>query len=65
MDLDEDYDASSDESDDAKMGDGISTRKKSSRGFTDTKAAIVLMKLKTQADLFKSDLQFLKRRRSY
>lgn len=62
--MDEDYDAGSDDSDTGKRGDGIATRKKSSKGFSDTNAAYVLMKLKTQAGSFKSDVKSLKRRAS-
>jgi hypothetical protein len=64
MNLDEDYDAGSDESETEKKEGTLAARKKSSRGFTETKAAYVLMKLKTQTDLFKPDLKSLKRRAS-
>ena len=64
MDIDEDYDAGSDESENEKKANNLVTRKKSSRGFTETKAAYVLMKLKTQADMFKPEIKSLKRRAS-
>jgi hypothetical protein len=61
MDIDDDYDAGSDESgDDGKAGQ--MAREKSSKGvFNDTKAAYVLMKLKTQTE---SAAKGLKRRAS-
>ena len=64
MDIDEDYDAGSDKSENEKMAGGVAARKKSSRGFTNTKAAYVLMRLKTQTDLSKTDVKSLKRRAS-
>ncbi|OCT47232.1 hypothetical protein CLCR_02262 [Cladophialophora carrionii] len=64
MDVDEDYDAGSDDSDGGlREKDGIA-RKKSSRGLTETKAAYVLMKLKTQTQFPKRDFRSLKRRAS-
>ncbi|EXJ88012.1 hypothetical protein A1O1_04939 [Capronia coronata CBS 617.96] len=62
MDVDEDYDAGSDNSDAAKAV--MRTRKRSSREFTETKAAYVLMKLRTQTDTVKAGLNSLKRRAS-
>lgn len=64
FDMDEDYDAGSDDSDTGKRDNSPSNRKKSSKGFSETNAAYVLMKLKTQADTFKSDVKPLKRRAS-
>jgi hypothetical protein len=64
MDVDEDYDAGSDESDGGVHVSHLAARKKSSRGFTETKAAYVLMKLKTKTNLFTSDVKSLKRRAS-
>ncbi|OAL36446.1 hypothetical protein AYO20_04342 [Fonsecaea nubica] len=64
MDVDEDYDGGSDDSDDAKEKNTVMARKKSSRGFTDTKAAYVLMKLKTQGEVFQAKEKCLKRRAS-
>ncbi|EXJ57518.1 hypothetical protein A1O7_07866 [Cladophialophora yegresii CBS 114405] len=64
MDIDEDYDAGSDDSDGGpREKDGIA-RKKSSRGLTETKAAYVLMKLKAQTKFPKRDFRSLKRRAS-
>lgn len=62
MDIDEDYDAGSDESDGPKAS--MKTRKRSSKGFNETKAAYVLMKLRTQTDTVKAGLKSLKRRAS-
>jgi hypothetical protein len=61
MDIDENYDAGSDDSgDDGKAGQ--MARKKSSKGvFNETKAAYMLMKLKTQTE---SVVKGLKRRAS-
>ncbi|KIW24076.1 uncharacterized protein PV07_09811 [Cladophialophora immunda] len=64
MEVDEDYDAGSDDSEDSKGQNNVAARKKSSRGFTDTKAAYILMKLKTQGEMFKADEKSLKRRAS-
>ncbi|OAP56439.1 hypothetical protein AYL99_09618 [Fonsecaea erecta] len=65
MEVDEDYDAGSDDSsEDSKVKNSVAARKKPSRGFTDTKAAYVLMKLKTQGEIFKADAKSLKRRAS-
>jgi hypothetical protein len=61
MDMDEDYDAGSDGSDDGKGPDHPAASKKTSRGFNETKAAYVLMKLKMQRD---PDVKSLKRRAS-
>ncbi|OQU99439.1 hypothetical protein CLAIMM_05071 isoform 2 [Cladophialophora immunda] len=60
MEVDEDYDAGSDDSEDSKGQNNVAARKKSSRGFTDTKAAYILMKLKTQGEMFKADEKSLK-----
>jgi hypothetical protein len=64
MDIDEDYDAGSDDSDGGMRQKDEIVRKKSSRGFTETKAAYMLMKLKTQTYLPKPDFASLKRRAS-
>ena len=64
MDVDEDYDAGSDASDNEKSSANVAARKKSSRGFTETKAAYVLMKLKTQPEFCKAEAKSLKRRAS-
>ncbi|KAL2408621.1 hypothetical protein ABEF93_005628 [Exophiala dermatitidis] len=63
MDIDEDYDAGSDDSDGAKPVTTTS-RKRSSKVFNETKAAYVLMKLRTQTDTVKAGLKSLKRRAS-
>ncbi|KIW93830.1 uncharacterized protein Z519_05145 [Cladophialophora bantiana CBS 173.52] len=62
--VDEDYDGGSDDSEDWEMKNGATARKQSSRGFTDAKAAYVLMKLKTQGGMLKTDSKSLKRRAS-
>ncbi len=64
MDIDEDYDACSDESDNAKRSNNLAARKKSSKGFTETKAAYVLLKMRMQTDLSKPESNSLKRRAS-
>ncbi|EXJ86809.1 hypothetical protein A1O3_03763 [Capronia epimyces CBS 606.96] len=62
MDIDEYYDAGSDDSEGPKVD--MRGRKRSSRGFNETKAAYVLMKLRTQTDSVKTGLKSLKRRAS-
>ena len=62
-DIDEDYDASSDEPEDDKEDGSTPERKKSSR-FNETKAAYVLMMLKTPKESFKAGWNSLKRRAS-
>ncbi|KIX03426.1 uncharacterized protein Z518_06978 [Rhinocladiella mackenziei CBS 650.93] len=64
MDIDQGYDASSDESEDTRADGSMASREKSSRGFTETNAARVLMKLRTQADNVTVGLKSLKRRAS-
>ncbi|KIX99723.1 uncharacterized protein Z520_04359 [Fonsecaea multimorphosa CBS 102226] len=64
MEVDEEYDAGSDDSEDSKGKNGVPARKKSSKGFSDTKAAYVLMKLKTHGGTLKTDAKSLKRRAS-
>lgn len=63
MDVDEDYDGGSDDSDSGKAGSKSSGRKKSSV-FTQTNAAYVLMNLKTERVGVKADAKSLKRRAS-
>lgn len=50
MDVDEDYDAGSDDSNSSGGEANLQNRKKSSRVFTEAKAACVLMKLSSQRD---------------
>jgi hypothetical protein len=63
MDIDEDYDAGSDDSE-APTGASKSARKKSSQAFTETKAAYVLMNLRAQGNGVKEVPKSLKRRAS-
>ena len=62
-DVDEDYDASSDEPEEDQDEGSTSGRKKSSR-FNETKAAYVLMMLKTPKESLKAGWNSLKRRAS-
>lgn len=64
MNIDEDYDAGSDDSDIEMRENQFAARKKSSRGITDAGAAYLLLSLKKHKDSIVTGLKSLKRRAS-